>query len=244
LHDFLAEFGVGKRTGIDLNGEPTGLNPSRKWKRNVHGTPWYPGETLNAGIGQGHLLVTPTQLAVMTATLSNRGKRIEPRLVNRLVTGSEEGGQEQIEFQNGAVLGEATMDPHNVDLIIEAMRRVVQDPKGTARRAWSGAPYTTAGKTGTVQVVSIAQGARYDESILNEFQKDHALFIAFAPIEDPKIAIAVVVENGGGGSSVVDANAPEIEQPEANQLDLDSLDLRLSTPSTNDIDADSVEGER
>ena len=262
LHDFFAEFGIGERTGIDLNGEPTGLNPSRQWKRNIHGTPWYPGETLNVGIGQGHLLVTPTQLAVMTATLSNKGKRIEPRLVNRLVTGFEGDGQEQVEFKNGAVVGEASMTPYNVSLIVEAMRRVVEDPKGTARRAWSGAPYSTAGKTGTVQVVSIAQGAKYDESILTEFQKDHALFIAFAPIEDPKIAISVVVENGGGGSSVaapiarkvmdfyllgIDANAPEIVEPVTGQADLDSSDLRLSVPIESQAELSSgnnTEGDR
>ena len=246
MHDFFAKFGLGKSTGIDLHSEPTGLNPSKQWKRKVHGTPWYPGETLNAGIGQGHLLVTPTQLAVMTATLANRGKRIEPRLVNRLVTGSEKEGSEKVEYKHGSVIDQVSMQTENLDLIIEAMRRVVEDPKGTARRAWSGAPYSTAGKTGTVQVVSIAQGAKYDESILNEFQKDHALFIAFAPIEDPEIAISVVVENGGGGSSVaapiarkvmdfyllgIDANEVQKSNLES---DLDSSDLRLSDPSLTD----------
>lgn len=223
LHDFMSGFGLGEKSGIDLIGEPSGLNPSKEWKRRVQGRPWYPGETLNTGIGQGHFLVTPTQLATMTATLANKGKRIEPRLVNRLVLRNEKNGEAQVEYQNGAVVGTVVAKPYNVALIVDAMRRVVEDPQGTARRAWSGAQYSTAGKTGTVQVVSIAQGAKYDESKLSEFQKDHALFVAFAPIESPEIAISVVVENGGGGSSVaapiarkvmdfyltgVDANAP------------------------------------
>lgn len=243
LHDFLSQFGLGQRTGIDLHNEPTGLNPSRKWKRDVKGQPWYPGETLNTGIGQGHFLVTPVQLAAMTATLANNGKRIEPRLVNRLVIGSEDNGEDIVEYQNGAVSGTAEVSQENVDQIVDAMRRVVEDPLGTARRAWVDAPYSTAGKTGTVQVVSIAQGAKYDESKLNEFQKDHALFVAFAPIKNPEIAISVVVENGGGGSSVaapiarkvmdfyltgVDANAPveaEGSEPviETAYLELESL---------------------
>ena len=225
LHSFLADFGLGQKTGIDLFNEPNALNPSKQWKRKAQNRPWYPGETLNVGIGQGHFLVTPIQLASMTATLANKGQRIEPRLVNRLIVGSEDNGADIVERQEGAVLGNVSADPKNVDLVIDAMRRVVADPQGTARRAWAGAQYTTAGKTGTVQVVSIAQGAKYDESKLNEFQKDHALFVAFAPIEAPEIAISVIVENGGGGSSVaapiarkvmdfylegVDANAPVI----------------------------------
>ena len=247
LHDFLSKFGLGQQTGIDLHSEPNGLNPSRQWKREVKDRPWYPGETLNTGIGQGHFLITPIQLASMTATLANNGRRIEPRLVNRLIIGSEDDGEDIVEFNNGAVVGDANVDQHNVDLIVDAMRRVVEDPQGTARRAWSGAEYSTAGKTGTVQVVSIAQGARYDESKLNEFQKDHALFIAFAPIEDPEIAISVIVENGGGGSSVaapiarkvmdfyltgVDANAPVesdvTEQEDDSDTNLIEQDLIFS----------------
>ena len=256
LHDFLSKFGLGQQTGIDLHSEPNGLNPSRQWKREVKDRPWYPGETLNTGIGQGHFLITPIQLASMTATLANNGRRIEPRLVNRLIIGSEDDGEDIVEFNNGAVVGDANVDQHNVDLIVDAMRRVVEDPQGTARRAWSGAEYSTAGKTGTVQVVSIAQGARYDESKLNEFQKDHALFIAFAPIEDPEIAISVIVENGGGGSSVaapiarkvmdfyltgVDANAPVesdvTEQEDDSDTNLIEQDLIFSPQQTTESEA-------
>jgi len=233
LHDFMAKFGFGEKTGIDLNGEPTGLNPSRAWKRRVHGTPWYPGETLNTGIGQGHFLVTPTQLAVMTATLSNRGKRIEPRLVNRIVSGADKSDQDGILYQRGATIGDASINSDNIDSIIEAMRRVVADPIGTAHKAWLGAPYTTAAKTGTVQVVSIAQGAKYDESKLNEFQKDHALFIAFAPIENPEIAIAVVVENGGSGSSVAAPIARKV-------MDFYMLGVDANKPVPSELEIDSA----
>ncbi len=201
LHDFLQKFGLGEQTGIDLIGEPSGLMPSREWKERVRGNPWYPGETLITGIGQGYMLATPLQLGVMTATLANRGKRIEPRLVSQLTHGSGDE-QEQIAVPTGALLASVSAQAKNYDVIIDAMRAVVEHPRGTARRVGLDAEYTIAGKTGTAQVVSIAQGARYDESKLTEFQKDHALFVSFAPVEEPKIAVAVIVENGGSGSGV------------------------------------------
>lgn len=221
MQTFLAQFGFGQRTGIDLNGEPSGLLPSKQWKRRVRGTPWYPGETLITGIGQGFTLTTPLQLAAMTATLANRGARIEPRLVNRLVHGDELDLISQ-----GNVLSNVNASPENFDAIIEAMQAVVEHPRGTARRSGLNAEYSIAGKTGTAQVVNIAQGARYDESKLTEFQKDHALFVSFAPVDKPKIAVVVIVENGGSGSGVAapvarkvmdfyllgkDANSPESE---------------------------------
>ncbi len=211
MHDFLVKFGIGNKTGIDLVGEPNGLMPSREWKRDVRGVVWYPGETLITGIGQGFTLTTPLQLGVMASTIANRGERIQPRLVNHLLERSEGSftalemppiphDEERAEFSDA-----------NFDLILDGMRSVVEDPKGTAYYyAGLNKDYSMAGKTGTAQVVSIAQGATYDESILNEFQKDHALFIAFAPVEEPRIAIAVVVENGGGGSSVASPIAREL----------------------------------
>jgi len=217
LHTFLHRFGLGKRTGIDLQGEPSGLMPSSDWKRQVRGKPWYPGETLITGIGQGYTLVTPLQLSVLTATLANRGKRIEPRLVDRLTNGTQADiaksdspqaetalpdAQQRI-FDNveGKVLDEIKLtSPSHYDIVIDAMQAVVEHPRGTARASGVGAQYSIAGKTGTAQVVAIPQGAEYDESKLNEFQKDHALFVSFAPVEQPKIAVAVIVENGGGGS--------------------------------------------
>lgn len=199
LQAFLSRFGLGKKTGVDLIGEPSGLMPSRKWKREVRGEPWYPGETLNTGIGQGATLMTPLQIGVMTATLANRGKIIEPRIVAKLAKG--EAGDKEVEALQGRVLGTVSASANNYKKIIDAMQAVVEHPRGTARRSGLGAQYTIAGKTGTAQVVGIPQGAKYDESKLSEFHKDHALFIAFAPVDKPEIAVAIIVENGGSGSS-------------------------------------------
>ena len=201
MHDFLGGFGLGQKTGIDLESEPSGLMPSRGWKKRARGTPWYPGETLITGIGQGYMLATPLQLGVMVATLANRGKRIEPRLVDRLTLRRVQG-QQKVAALHGRELAGVSASAENFDTVIEAMRAVVEHPRGTARRSGLNAEYSIAGKTGTAQVVGIAQGAKYDASKLTEFQKDHALFIAFAPVETPKIAVAVIVENGGSGSGV------------------------------------------
>lgn len=225
---FLKSFGLGQKTGIDLNGEPSGLVPSKEWKRKRHNVSWYPGETLNTSIGQGDLLVTPLQLGVMTATIANRGVRIEPRLVGRLEHSSNDDGEHKVSEQIGAQLPSVVAKPANFDIIIDGMKQVVSNVRGTAHRTAGKDPeYTMAGKSGTVQVVGIAQGAKYDASKLTEFQKDHALFIAFSPIEKPKIAVAVVIENGGSGSSDAapvarkvsdyyllgkDANAPVIDE--------------------------------
>lgn len=222
LHEYLSKFGIGQRTGIDLLAEPSGLMPSRSWKRDVRGTPWYPGETLITGIGQGYMLATPLQLASMTATLGMRGQRLEPRLVNRMVRGQDGPVQRSAPTK----VSQIETSDENFQRVIDAMQAVVEHPRGTARRSGLDAQYSFAGKTGTAQVVAIAQGAKYDESKLTEFQKDHALFISFAPIENPEIAVAVIVENGGSGSGVaapvarkvmdfyltgVDANAPKEE---------------------------------
>ena len=236
LHDFLSRFGLGKQTGIDLIGEPSGLMPSREWKKRVRGHIWYPGETLITGIGQGYTLATPLQLGVMTATLANRGRRIEPRLVDRL----EQGNDDVSIDQRGSELGQVNANPNNVESIVSAMQAVIEHPRGTARKIGVYAQYTMAGKTGTAQVVAIAQGAEYDESKLNEFHKDHALFISFAPVDKPKIAVAVIVENGGSGSSAaapvarkvmdyyllgIDANAAPVEE---------SVSQSVNDPSTDE----------
>jgi len=228
LHASLSRFGLGERTGIDLNGEPSGLMPSREWKQRVRGNPWYPGETLITGIGQGYMLATPLQLGVMTATLANRGQRIEPRLVDQLTQGSG-AEREQVSQPRGRVLAAVETRPENFDAIIDSMRAVMENPRGTGRESGLGAEYSIAGKTGTAQVVAIAQGSEYDESKLSEFQKDHALFVAFAPVDNPQIAVAVIIENGGSGSRVaapvarkimdyyllgVDASVPEVEPAE------------------------------
>ena len=227
LSAFLKNFGLGSQTGVDLDGEPSGLVPSREWKRGRRGVAWYPGDTLNIGIGQGDVLATPLQLGVMTATLANRGKRIEPRLVGRLESSDIGKNEKVITKLVGSELGVVEANSKNFDVIIDAMEAVVGHARGTAYNSvGKGAEYTMAGKTGTAQVVAIPQGARYDASKLTDFQKDHALFVAFAPIKEPKIAIAVIVENGGSGSSAAapvarkvadyyllnkDANASEVE---------------------------------
>jgi penicillin-binding protein 2 len=171
------------------------------------------------------MLVTPLQLGVATATLANRGKRIEPRIVGRLEHSLNGDNEHAVSQLRGAELGQVTASSKSFDTIIDAMTAVVAHPRGTAHRsAGLNAEYTMAGKTGTAQVVAIAQGAKYDASKLDDFHKDHALFVSFAPVEQPKIAIAVIVENGGSGSGVAapvarkvtdfyllgkDANAPE-----------------------------------
>jgi penicillin-binding protein 2 len=196
MHDYLAQFGLGEKTGIDLEGESSGLLPSREWKQRRWNKPWYPGETVIAGIGQGYHLTTPLQLATAVAMLANGGKRIEPRLVQAVRDPLAHVWQ-PLPVTAGRQLA---IDPAHLDLVRQGMMDVMR-PGGTASAAAAGASYTIAGKTGTAQVVGIKQGARYDASRLARQYRDHALFIAFAPAEDPKIAVAVMVENGGHGGS-------------------------------------------
>jgi penicillin-binding protein 2 len=195
MHDYLAQFGLGERTGIDLEGESSGLLPSREWKQRRWNKPWYPGETVIAGIGQGYHLTTPLQLAAATAMLANGGKRIEPRLVQST---RDPLGHEWLPLP-GAVHGQVAITPAHLEVVREGMLDVMR-PGGTAAKSAAGAPYTIAGKTGTAQVVGIRQGARYDASKLAREHRDHALFIAYAPADNPTIALAVMVENGGSGS--------------------------------------------
>jgi len=193
----MRRFGLGETTGIDLNGEPSGLAPTPEWKREARGQVWYPGETISAGIGQGYTLVTPLQLAMATATIANRGKRMEPRIVDYM----RDASTNQTQYIEPVVLEHVEPDaPDHYRRVIEAMTDVVHGPRGTARSSGRDAEYRFAGKTGTAQVIGIAQGESYDEDAIAERFRDHALFIAFAPVEDPRIAVAVIAENGGGGS--------------------------------------------
>jgi penicillin-binding protein 2 len=201
MHDFLTKFGLGDKVGIDIAGERTGLVPSTAWKKQAFKKPemqvWFPGETVIAGIGQGYMLATPLQLAHATATVSMRGKRYAPRLV-RAARDGETG--EIREFPPRELPPVVVSDPSYWDVVIGGMVGVTNDPWGTARRSQLGAPYKIAGKTGTAQVFSVGQNERYQEKDVAERLRDHALFIAFAPAEDPTIAVAVVVENGRSGS--------------------------------------------
>jgi penicillin-binding protein 2 len=196
LAPFMSSFGFGERTGIDLVGELPGLMPSRDWKRAAKREPWYPGETLIVGIGQGYFLATPLQLAAATAALANRGTRIQPRVVAALEHPAK--GLEPT-IPNIAQLQQK--DPHYWDDIVHSMSQVVESIRGTARSIRSS-EYRIAGKTGTAQVFTVKQDEEYDEEKVEKRKRDHALFIAFAPVDDPKIAVAVVVENGGHGGSV------------------------------------------
>ncbi|MEI7839858.1 MAG: penicillin-binding protein 2 [Methylococcaceae bacterium] len=196
MHRFLQQFGFGEKSGIDLVGEKTGLLPSREWKQQQKNQAWYPGETLITGIGQGYLQVTPVQLARATATLANGGKVVTPFLVDKIVTATEtQSGSET----HGKII---PLKAINVQHITDAMVNVVHDAHGTAKNIGKHITYHIAGKTGTAQVFNIKQEAKYNENAIDFKLRDHALFIAFAPAENPKIAVAVVVENGGHGGSV------------------------------------------
>jgi penicillin-binding protein 2 len=203
IHDYLDRFGLGSPTGIDVSGERPGLVPNREWKRRSFRNPsdqrWFQGETVIASIGQGYMLTTPLQLASATATLATRGVRYQPRIVaawedpltgERVLTSPLRLPDVELEYET------------HWDDIIGAMNSVMQGARGTARAVGSGAPYNMAGKSGTAQVFSVAQDEEYNEDEIEERLKDHALFIAFAPVENPRIAVAVIVENGSSGSGV------------------------------------------
>ncbi len=203
MHEYLTAFGLGSATGIDVTGEASGIVPSRDWKRRQFSTRenqvWFPGETVIASIGQGYMEATPLQLAHATATLAMRGERFRPRLV-RAVEDPLTGETTPVPPES---LGRVAIDNEFYwDNIVDAMRDVLLGESGTARAAGAGAPYAMAGKSGTAQVFSVAQEAEYEEEEVAERLRDHALFIAFAPLAEPQIAVAVVVENGSSGSRV------------------------------------------
>ena len=203
MHYFLDQFGLGKGTGIDMVGESNGLLPNRAWKRSAFreraDQVWFPGETVIASIGQGYMLVTPLQLASATATLAARGQRFVPHLV---------GAFEDPISGRRTLIAPEPLPPVEIENefywenIINAMHDVMQGQTGTARATGMGAPYEMAGKSGTAQVFSVAQEEKYDEEEIDELLRDHALFIAFAPLDEPQIAVAVIVENGSSGSRV------------------------------------------
>jgi len=222
IHQYMANFGFGEKTGLDLIGEKPGLNPSREWKREHLKQPWYPGETVIVGIGQGSTKTTPLQLATATAILARRGQRLQPRIVNAIqeagYTGPLSKPQTLPQLSNIPIV-----NPDNWEHIIDAMIKVVHDSRGTARKAGKGAPYLIAGKTGTSQVIGIKQDSRYDKSKIAKKFQDHSLFISFAPADNPRIALAVIAENGGSGSKVAAPIARKI-------LDYYLLESQANTP--------------
>ena len=185
-------FGLGKKTNIDLPGERSGIMPSRIWKKNARGASWFDGDTINVSIGQGFMLTTPLQLAVMTASIASRGNLIQPQIVKSI---------NGVENPTIKVTESSKISDKHWNYIHESMRDVVHSNRGTARGINKGLTYNIAGKTGTAQVISINASDEYDRSKISERQWDHALFVAFAPAEDPKIAVALIVENGEHGST-------------------------------------------
>ena len=198
MHEQMQHFGFGDLTGIDILGEARGLLPSTRWKRSAYRKPeqqkWYPGETISLGIGQGYNNFTILQLALATSTMANNGLKMKPHLVHEvvdIVTKSPKTTEHQ-------TTGQLTARPENIAVVRNAMVGV--NLEGTSAAAFRGAPYTSGGKTGTAQVIQIKQGEKYNASQVDERHRDHALFIAYAPAEEPRIAIAMVVENAGFGA--------------------------------------------
>ncbi|WP_394753646.1 penicillin-binding protein 2 [Crenothrix sp.] len=196
MHNFMQKMGFGEKTGIDLMGEKAGVFPSKEWKLKEKKQRWYPGETLITGIGQGFNLVTPLQLARATATLANKGHVVTPFLVDKIVSAS--ATTKGPEIHKDVI----NLKPDNINNIISAMVNVVHSARGTAKGISHGINYHIAGKTGTAQVFNIKQGAKYNERSIGFKLHDHALFISFAPADNPQIAVAVIAEHGGHGGSV------------------------------------------
>jgi len=193
MHTFFTLFGLGERTGLDIPNEARGLVPSPEWKARARGEVWYPGETVIAGIGQGYMLATILQLAQMTSMLATDGRIHQPYLVE-----GQRQGPRQVSLS----------DPEYWARVQRSMRAVIADQRGTARRI--EAPYAIAGKTGTSQVFSVAQDEEYDEEELERRLHDHALFVGYAPYDDPEISVAVIAEHGGSGSGTAAPIARQI----------------------------------
>jgi len=191
---FMAQFGFGDRTGIDIAGEAAGVLPSQEWKMRRFNQKWFPGETISIGIGQGYNAYTPLQLAQAIATLANDGVSYQPRIVNAI---EDFRTQERAPIESRRLRALALKRDH---LAVVQQALVGVNKEGTAAGSFAGAAYVSAGKTGTAQVIGIKQGEKYVESRVQEELRDHSLFIAYAPAESPRIALAVVVENAGFGA--------------------------------------------
>jgi len=199
IHDFMKPLGFGQITGIDLPGEVRGILPSTEWKRNYYKKPeqkkWFGGETISLGIGQGYNTFTMLQLASATATLANGGVQFKPRVVSAIQDALTHA-QTQVNAVDPVDLG---FKPEHLEVVRNGLVGVVTS--GTSARVFAGAGYTSAGKTGTAQAVTIGQKDKYNAANLSEYQRDHALYMAYAPADKPKIAVAVIVENAGFGAA-------------------------------------------
>jgi penicillin-binding protein 2 len=225
IHEYMSHFGFGELTGIDIQGESRGLLPSTEWKRKAYKKAeqqkWYAGETISLGIGQGYNSFTILQLASALSTLVNSGVRMKPHLVKEVVDVTSK----EVKPVAPQEVSKLAVKPENIATILRAMVGV--NIEGTSAAAFKGAAYTSGGKTGTAQVVTIAQNAKYNASQVDERHRDHALFIAYAPADDPKIAVAMIVENGGFGAS---AAAPIARR-------VFDFELLGQYPSAEDMDA-------
>jgi penicillin-binding protein 2 len=227
---FLETFGLGNVTGLDIAGEQKGLVPNPAWKKKAFRRPadqvWFPGETVIAGIGQGYLLVTPLQLAHATATVAARGQRFQPTLLK----GSRDPATGTIEYEAPKPLPPVPeQDAGRWAAIIEGMHGVMQGARGTARAVGLNAPFQMAGKSGTAQVFTVGQNEKYNAKDVAERRRDHALFVAFAPLDAPRIAVAVIIENGESGSK---AAAPIARAVMEAYLQGETLTATTSTPAS------------
>jgi penicillin-binding protein 2 len=196
IHNYVSQFGLGKKTGIDLPGEMSGILPSSQWKMRRFRQKWFAGDTVSVGIGQGYNIATPLQLAHATAVLAANGKVYRPQMVSHV----QEARSRTLKPMPAELVRSIPIEPEHLQRVRAALVDVTR-PGGTAAQAGKNAPYSFAGKTGTAQVVAIKQGESYNESRVHERHRDHAWFIAYAPAENPTIALVVLVENGGHGSS-------------------------------------------
>jgi penicillin-binding protein 2 len=202
ISSFLAQFGFGRNMALDVQGAIRGVLPDRVWKKKHRGRSWYAGDTLNMSIGQGFMVATPLQLATATAILARKGKALNPQIAEQAIVASAEKATADVVLKND----------NDWQRMFNAMEGVITARKGTARSLRKNLSFSMAGKTGTAQVVGIAQDAEYDSDALDERKRDHALFVAFAPVENPSIAIAVIVENGESASRTAGPVAKAVMQ--------------------------------
>jgi penicillin-binding protein 2 len=198
IHSFLSRFGYGEKNILDLYGENAGLLPSNQWKKSKYGEPWYPGDSVNVGIGQGFMVATPLQIATATTALANRGEWLAPRMAKTVSGDVIEWPEDKLVSKRITLRREADWQR-----MVNSMKKVITDDQGTARRL-QGTSYDIAGKTGTGQVFSLQDDEEYEADKLAKKLHDHALFIGFAPSKEPDIAIFAIFENGGSSSKPAD----------------------------------------
>ena len=230
ISPFMNDFGFGTLTGLDNGDETSGIMPSREWKRAKRRQAWFPGETVITGIGQGYWSATPLQLAYATGILADKGVRMTPRMVKALAQGPEQ--EPLAPVAAGAPLAQDHLA--NFEVVREAMRKTTMTERGTGYKAFKGATYTHAGKSGTAQRFTVKQNEKYDEKKVASRLRDNAMFVAFAPFEDPKIVVAVAVENAGHGGSAAGPVARAV-------MDYYLNNGKMTLPAASDADEEAEE---